>query len=294
MDAKLAWNVLKQTLREFHEDDAFTLSASLAYYAAFSLAPLLLISIAVAGTVFGEDAVRGQLDDEMRASLGASGALAVQDMVAHAYKTDGNIWASIAGIAMLLIGAGGFYGQLQMALDRVWGVKPKSGSGILAELKSRFVSFTMVLGTGFLLLTSMILSAVLAALGKYADTILQLPAALWNTINGIASFAVIALLFAAIFKVLPDVRVKWHHVRFAAIFTALLFTLGKMLIGWYLGREATNSSYGTAGSLALVLIWLYYSSIILLFGAEFTQVWAERHGEKIQPTEDAEFPGEPG
>lgn len=282
------WKTLKQTVTEFLEDEALRLSAALAYYSVFSLAPLLVICVAVAGVFFGEEAVRGQLDDQLRSSLGASGAFAVQDMVANARKPETNAWVSAGGIVMLVVGAGGLFGQLQDALNTVWGVKPKPGRGIMGLLKDRFLSFTMVLGTGFLLLTSMVLSAVLQAVSKWAGSIASLPPQVWAGISTLASFAVIVVLFAAIFKVLPDARVRWRHVWVGAIFTAALFVAGKAGIGWYLGREATASSYGTAGSLALVLLWIYYSSIILLFGAEFTQVWATSQGEGIEPDEDAQ------
>jgi membrane protein len=183
---------------------------------------------------------------------------------------------------------GGLFGQLQDALNTVWGVKRKSGRGILGLVKDRFLSFTMVLGTGFLLLTSMVLSAILQSMSEWAGNIASLPPQLWAAVSSIVSLGVIVVLFAAIFKVLPDARVRWRHVRIGAIFTAVLFVAGKAGIGWYLGREATASSYGAAGSLALVLLWIYYSSIILLFGAEFTQVWANSQGEAIEPDEDAE------
>jgi len=285
------WKTLKQTVTEFLDDDALRLSAALAYYSVFSLAPLLVISLAVAGMFLDEQAVRGQLDDQLKSSLGASGAFAVQDMVANARKPDTNALVSAAGVVMLLVGAGGLFGQLQDALNTVWGVKRKSGRGIMGLLKDRFLSFTMVLGTGFLLLTSMLLSAMLQGMSKWAGNIASLPPEIWAVISFVVSFAVIVFLFAAIFKVLPDARVRWRHVWVGAVFTAALFVAGKAGIGWYLGREATASSYGTAGSLALVLLWIYYSSIILLFGAEFTQVWANSKGEEIQPDADAEHVG---
>lgn len=281
------WKTLKQTITEFFEDEALRLSAALAYYSVFSLAPLLVICVAVAGFFLGEEAVRGQLDDQLRSSLGASGAFAVQDMVANARKPEDNLWMSVAGVGMLLVGAGGLFGQLQDALNTVWSVKPKSGRGIMGIIKDRFLSFSMVLGTGFLLLTSMVLSAVLQAMSKWAGTIANLPPQLWAAISSLVSFAIVVILFAAIFKVLPDARVRWPQVWVGAVFTAALFVAGKEGIGWYLGREAMASSYGAAGSLALVLLWIYYSSIILLFGAEFTQVWASSQGEGIEPDEDA-------
>jgi len=281
------WRTLKQTVSEFFEDNALRLSAALAYYSVFSLAPLLVICVAVAGAFLGDEAVRGQLDEHLRGSLGASGAFAVQDMVASARKPGTNAWVTVAGVATLLVGAGGLFGQLQDAINVVWGVKPKQGRGIIGVLKDRFLSFTMVLGTGFLLLTSMVLSAVLQSLSQWAGNFASFPPQVWTVISSVASFAVIVVLFAAIFKVLPDARLRWRHVWVGALFTAALFVAGKAGIAWYLGRAATSSSYGSAGSLVLVMLWAYYSSIILLFGAEFTQVWANSQ-EDIAPDENAQ------
>jgi membrane protein len=288
MDWKTGWGVLRQTAKEFIDDNALRLSAALAYYSVFSLAPLLIITMAVAGTLFGEEAAQGRLDDQLRQGLGASGAFAIQDM-AHARKPGENLLAGIVGVMMLLFGAGGVFGQLQDALNTIWGVKSKSGRGLMGLIKDRFLSFTMVLGTAFLLLTSMVLTAALEAMSKRAETIVHLPAQVWAVIGVAVSFGVITLLFAAIFQILPDAQVKWRHVWVGAIFTAALFVAGKFAIGWYVGREATASAYGSAGALALVLLWVYYSAMILLFGAEFTQVWANRQGAAIQPDADAEF-----
>ena len=281
------WKTLRQTATEFMDDEALRLSAALSYYATFSLAPLLLIAIAVAGWVLGDEAVRGQVDEHLRGSLGAAGATALQDMIAHARKPEKNVVASVLGVTMLLFGAGGVFGQLQEALNTVWGVKRRSGRGLKGLLKDRFLSFAMVLGTGFLLLTSMIASAILQGLSDYVGSILSLPPAVWAVISGVVSFLVIAALFAAIFKLLPDVKIAWSDVLPGAVFTAVLFTIGKTVMAWYLGREATASAYGATGALAIVLLWVYYSSIILLFGAEFTQVATVARGRSILPDRDA-------
>ncbi|MES2925026.1 MAG: YihY/virulence factor BrkB family protein [Verrucomicrobiota bacterium] len=284
MNPRAYWEALTQAAREFMSDKAMRLSAALAYYSVFSMAPLLLIAIAVAGTVLGEDAVRGQLGNELKNTLGPSGASAVQEMVVHARRPDTNIIVSSAGIVMLLVGACGFFVQLQDALNTVWGVEPKPGRGWRGILKDRFLSFSIVLGTGFLLLVSMVVTTMLQAMSSYGERVAHLPPQLWAVAIALVSFALIALMFAAIFKVLPDVRVPWRHVWVGAGFTAALFVAGKFALGCYLGREATASSYGSAGALIVVLVWVYYSSIILLFGAEFTQVWASRHGFAIVPT----------
>ena len=281
MNLQATWSLVRQTVEEFLEDDALRLSAALAYYTVFSLAPLLLI--AIAGAVAGDAAVRGQLDGQLRSSLGPSGAFAVQEMVANARKPAENLVMSAAGIVMLLVGAGGMFGELQDALNTVWGVKRKPGRGIKGILKDRFLSFTMVLGTGFLLLVSMLLSTALQSLTRYMGSIASLPPQLWEAINAAFSFGVVTILFAAIFKVLPDLKIRWKDVWAGGLFTSALFVLGKTAMGWYLGRQATASSYGSAGALALVLIWIYYSSMILLLGAEFTQVLAKRRGSVADP-----------
>ncbi|MFT4176604.1 MAG: YihY/virulence factor BrkB family protein [Luteolibacter sp.] len=285
---KRLWRILKRTVTEFFEDDAMRLSAALAYYSVFSLAPLLLICVAVAGAVFGEDAVRGQLDDQLTSAVGEQGAHAVREMLANAHRPAAGIWASIIGGTVLLFGAGGVFGQLQDALNVVWGVKAKKGLRLWDLARDRFLSFTMVLGAGFLLLISMVLSVAFHVANRWVERIAKLPPEVWSTMTGVAGFLLVALLFAAIFKILPDVEVKWRHVWMGALLTALLFSIGQSLISWYLGREAIASSYGTAGSLALVLLWVHYSAIILLFGAEFTQVWAVEHGEEIRPVRNAE------
>ncbi|MEK7953269.1 YihY/virulence factor BrkB family protein [Luteolibacter soli] len=281
------WKILRQTADEFIDDEVLRLSAALSYYAVFSLAPLLLISIAVAGWFFGDEAVRGQVTEHLKSSLGNAGATAVQDMLVHARKPEKNVLASGLGIAMLLFGAGGVFGQLQEALNTVWGVRRRSGRGWKGLIRDRFLSYAMVLGTGFLLLTSMLLTAFLQGISTWAGSFLSISPVIWNVISTVVAFLLIAGLFAAIFKVLPDVRVKWNHVFVGAVFTAVLFSIGKFAMGWYLGREATASAYGATGALALVLLWVYYSSIILLFGAEFTQVSANSSGDTILPDKDA-------
>ncbi|WP_035613441.1 YihY/virulence factor BrkB family protein [Haloferula sp. BvORR071] len=287
MNPREEWLTLRQTFTEFQEDNALRLSAALAYYSAFSIAPILLIAIAVAGMVAGDEAVRGSLSTELRSSLGPTGALVVEDMIAHAWQKDRNAWSAVIGVIMLLFGAGGVFGQLQEALNTVWGVKAKPGQGFVRILKDRFISYAMVLGTGFLLLTSMLLTAAIDAASKYAASHLPVAPQLWYLANLASSFAIITGLFAAIFKVMPDVKLGYRDVITGAAFTAFLFVAGKTAIGWYLGRESTASPYGSAGALALVLLWVYYSAIILLFGAEFTQVRAGRRGKKIEPTPNA-------
>jgi membrane protein len=274
--------LLVETFSGFMADHGPRLSASLAFYAAFSLAPLLLVAVSIAGSVFGDEAVRGVLDDELKAGLGPSGAFVIQDMVAHARKPAENLLMSIVGVCLLLFGASGVFGELQAALDRMWNVETPPSKGIKGFVRDRFLSFAMVLGTGFLLLVSMLLTTFLQAVTNNVGRIASLPAPFWNATAGVLSFVVIALLFAAIFKVLPNVRIRWSDVWAGAIFTSGFFVAGKVAIAWYLGHAATESSYGSAASLIIVLMWLHYSSMILLFGAEFTQAYARRRGNDIR------------
>jgi membrane protein len=285
--------MLAETLRGFVQDNGLRLSASLAFYAAFSIAPLLLVAISVAGSIAGEEAVRGMLDDELKTGLGPSGAFVIQDMVAHARKPADNLVMSTVGIILLLFGASGVFGELQAALDRMWNVETPPSDGIKGFIRDRFLSFAMVLGTGFLLLVSMLLTTVLQAVTDRVGRIAELPAPVWNAMAGVLAFVVIALLFAAIFKVLPNVRIEWKDVWAGSIFTSGLFVVGKVAIAWYLSHAATESSYGSAAALVLVLMWLHYSSVILLFGAEFTQVYASRRGAGIK-SRQASAPGRAG
>ena len=286
------WKTLRQTGSEFFEDKVPRLAAALAYYSIFSLAPLLLIAVSIVGIFFGDDAASGVLDDQLRASMGDAAAAAVQEMVANARKPADNLLASLMGLTVLVIGAGGVFGQLQDALNTVWGIAPRPGRGLRGIVRDRFLSFSMVLGIGFLLLTSLALSAFLQAASDTVGRVLPLHPLFWAVLSAVVSFAVISLLFAAIFKVLPDAEIAWRDVVEGALFTAALFTLGKFALGWYLGREATSSTYGSAGSLVLILLWVYFSAIILLLGAEFTQVYARLRGREIAPSKGAVRIGE--
>jgi membrane protein len=286
MKVKLG-HVFKGAFHEFGEDKVLRLSAALAYYALFSLAPLVIIIIAIAAIFFGREAVQGQVQDQLQAFFGQRGAETVQSMIVAARKPSSTIIATIIGVLTLLLGASGVFGQLQDALNTIWEVKPKPGRGIKGFIRDRFLSLAMVLGTGFLLLISMVLDAALSALSGVMNNAFGLPPALAHLLHLTVSFAVITLLFAMIFKLLPDAEVKWNDVWVGAIFTALLFTLGKFGLGFYLGRESTESSYGAAGSLVIVLMWVYYSSIILFFGAEFTQVFSKERGSRIVPAANA-------
>jgi membrane protein len=282
MKLKTIWSVLRGTVDEFMEDRALRLSAALAYYSIFSIAPLLIIVIAVAGFFMGEQAVRDQVQQQLQYFMGEKGATAITSMIG-AQKQGTNVLASIVGVVALLFGASGVFGQLQDSLNVIWEVQPKPGGGIWGFIRARFLSFAMILGIGFLLLISMVISMVLSAL----TGMLPMPGFMAQAVNFAASFIVITLLFTLIFKVLPDAKVRWRDVWIGAVFTALLFTVGKHLLGLYLGQASTTSSFGAAGSLVLVLLWVYYSSLILFLGAEFTQVYAKATGSRIVPADYA-------
>ena len=274
--------LLRESFSGFLRDEGMRLSAALAYYSAFSIAPVILIVLAMAGSIFDEEAVSGALYGELRRDLGPSGAMIVEDMVAHAHKPGANIAMSLVGLGLLLFGAAGFFGELKSALNAIWNIAPADTSGgVLGMIKDRFLSFSMVLGTGFLMLVSMMFSTVLQAVSNRVGEIASIPAPVWAAVGGVTSFALITLLFAAIFKVLPDVKIRWREVWVGAAFTSGLFVAGKTLLAWYLGREATVSAYGAAGAFVVVLMWLHYSSAILLFGAEFTQNHAKARGFEI-------------
>jgi membrane protein len=281
------WDVAKGALHEFTEDKVLQLSAALAYYALFSLAPLVIIVISIASIFFGDKVVTGQVHGQLVDFFGEQGTQAIESMMSAARKPSSSTMASIFGIVTLLIGATGVFGQLQDSLNTIWEVQPKPGRRIKGFIKDRFLSMTMVLGIGFLLLVSMILSAALAAMTDFINQHFGLSPVVAHLLHNLVSLIVISLLFAMIFKFLPDVKVKWSDVWFGAISTALLFTLGKFLLGFYLGRAATASAYGAAGSLVIVLMWVYYSSIILFYGAEYTQVYAKARGSRIVPIKNA-------
>jgi membrane protein len=277
-----------QTAKDWWENNALRLSAALAYYSVFSIAPLLVLSVGLAGWFFGADAVRGHLDDQLKGLLGAEAAKAVQTMVQSTSQPAKSLAATIVGLVTLLIGASGVFGQLKDALNTIWGVKPNPGPGWRLFLRERLLSFGMVLVIGFLLLTSFVLTTLLTAFNRWIETIFSLPSWLWGGAAMLVSLAVVTVLFAMIFNVLPDAKIAWRHVWIGAGATALLFEIGKFGLAFYLGRESTASSFGAAGSVVLLLLWVYYASCILLFGAEFTKVYAVADGAVLQPAEFAE------
>ncbi len=279
--------LIKDVVNKSLDDRVLRLSAALSYYSVFSLAPLVLIAISIAGAFYGEEAASGLLAETLRSSIGADAADAVQDMVLKTREPSDNIIASITGVVVLILGATGVFGQLQDALNTVWSVQQKPGRVIRTLLRDRLQSFGMVLIIGFLMLTSLILTTGLQIASDLISRFIPIPALFWTLLSNVTAFAIVAALFGAIFRFLPDVEIEWKDVRFGALITAGLFVLGKIVLAWYLGRAATASVYGSAGSLVLILLWVYYSSLILLLGAEFTEVNARNRGRSIRPSKGA-------
>jgi membrane protein len=282
-------SLISQTATEWMEDGALRLSAALAFYSVFSIAPLLIISISIAGLVLGTEAVRGQLDQELSAYIGKQAAAGVQTLVQGASRPAQSWIGTAVGFTVLLVGASGVFGQLKDALNIIWDVKVTRKLGVAGFLRTYLLSFGMVLGLGFLLLVSLLLSTAIAALNKYLNYYLGLPVEVWTVLALLVSMALLAVLFATIFKMLPDIQVRWREVWVGAVATAVLFEVGKFGLGYYLGRESTASTYGAAASVVLLLLWVYYASCILLFGAEFTQVYARASDRIEKPAPNAEL-----
>ncbi|MGL5939040.1 MAG: YihY/virulence factor BrkB family protein [Waterburya sp.] len=287
---KTIFKLLQESFREWQEDKASLLAAALAYYTVFSITPLLVIAIAIAGAVFGQDAARGEILQQINSLVGKQGAQAIETALANANQPQLGSIASIISVIVLLIGASGVFAQLQEALNTVWNVKAKpEKQGFWEFIRKRLLSFGMVLAIGFLLLVSLILSAMLSGISNLDINLLPGFDPFWEVVNFVISFGFISLLFALIYKYLPDVKIRWKDVWVGAIITALLFTIGKYLIGLYLGQGSLGSTYGAAGSLIVFLAWVFYSAQILLFGAEFTQVYARKYGRNIVPNSHAEL-----
>jgi membrane protein len=263
------------------------LAAALAYYTVFSITPLLVIAIAIVGAVFGQEAARGEIVTQINDLVGEEGAQAIEMALANANQPEISSVASSISVVVLLIGASGVFAQLQEALNTVWNVTAKPNVGLWNFIQKRLLSFGMVLAIGFLLLVSLIISAILSGISKLEFNILPGLTIFWQLLNFAVSLGFITVLFALMYKYLPDVKIRWKDVWVGAIITALLFSLGKYLIGLYLGQGSLGSTYGAAGSLIVFLAWVFYSAQILLFGAELTKVYARRYGRQIRPNSHA-------
>lgn len=271
--------ILRATLLSFVEDAALSRGAAIAFYTATSIAPVLLIVIALAGLIFGQDAAQNAVSAQLTGLMGKQTADLLQSTVASAAKSPSGAWATAVGIGTLMATASGVFGEMQSALNEIWKTRSRT-STLVGFIRARAASLSLVAMLGFLLIVSLAASAGLTAFSNYLDQLLPGGKFIFSGLNFLTSFALLAVLFAAIFKVLPDRHVEWRDVAMGAVVTSLLFTIGKSLIGWYLGSTAVASSYGAAGGLIVFLLWVYYSVQIFLFGAEFTKAYANRHGSK--------------
>lgn len=287
----LAWmrwsnlkQLLSQTADEWSKDNAQRLGASLAFYSLLSLSPLLVVMVAIAASVFGKEAVRGQLAWEIRNVMGPLAGQAVQAMLVGARKSSGSTLATVLSVLTVLFGASSAVIELQSALNLIWRVPSSNTNTVLGSIvvfiKERFFSFALIIGSGLLVLASVVWSAWIAIMGRLFSSLLPIPESLLHLANFLASFVAITFVFAAIYKVVPNVRLKWSDVLVGASVTSLVFTVGKQLIGLYLGKESFASTYGAAGSLVILLVWVYYSAQLFFFGAEFTKVYTHRHGSR--------------
>ena len=284
-----SFSLLKQTVSEWLEDQVPQLGAALAYYTVFSLAPLVLLLLAVVGFIFHNDPAGAwrKMTEQMSYFLDKSAVDVVANIAQTASQPNKGMTATIIGILLALFGASGVFGQLQIALNTIWGVKAKPGAGIVGFIRSRFLSFAMVAGVCFLLLVSLVFESLLKGFSHYIQAILPGGIVIALVVYSIFDLAVVVLLFALIFKFLPDVKIQWRDVWIGALMTAIFFAIGKWALGLYLGSGAAASAYGAASSLITLLLWIYYSSQILLFGAEFTQVYAARSGRALVPAKYA-------
>ena len=280
--------LFKRTFKEWNEKDPFRQSAVIAYYAIFSIPGLLVLIITIAGYFFGNDAVNNDIFRQISATLGSETALQIKDILEKSSQSKSSLWGSITGGVILLVGATGVFVELQKTLNLIWNVKLKKQSGIIIYLKSRLFSFGLILAIAFLLIISLVISTALAAMSDWVkvDTS-PFMISVFTIINLVISLVVISLLFAMIFKILPDAKIEWKHVWLGSLVTGLLFTLGKTGLAYYFGQAQPASIYGAAGSVILILLWVSYSSMILFFGAEFTATYAKMYSGIIAPTEIA-------
>ena len=279
---------LKTMIAAYIEDDGFTKGAALAYYTTFSIAPIVIIVIAVAGFIFGEEAVRGEVYEQLDSLLGPETAASVQDMVKASAQAEGNVFATVLGIATLIFGATGAFNQLKLSLDAIWEIESKPKNGLIGFLKSRVTAFTLVMGLGFLLLVSLVVNALAVGLSNQIGRMIEGAGEITLAVVGtVVSLALTAGIFAIIFKYLADVRVRWREVLWGALFTAVLFSLGRLGISYYIGNSSITSGFGAAGSLVALLVWTYYSSQIVFLGAEFVWTLARENGYPILPSKDA-------
>ncbi len=279
--------IVLEAVRNWEVDNVSRLAAAISCYTLISIAPLGILAVAIAGAVFGQAAARGQIVTDISSMVGARAARAIETIILNAHNPGSGNWSTVLGIVVLLFGASGVFVELQSAMNTIWKVGPKAGQGVMTFIRHRFASFVMVLVVTLLLFTSLLLSAAFPFVGKYLTGTMLGGPLVWQSINIATSVAFASLLFALIFKVVPEVAVAWKYVWPGAFVTAILFTLGKLLLGFYIENSSVTTLYGAAGSLVALVIWVYCSSQIVFFGAELTEVYSRRVGTGIQPTEHA-------
>jgi len=289
MNPKAIFELVRDTFKEWSEDKAPRLGAALAYYTIFSIGPLLVIIIAIASIVAKDADAKGQILSTISSTASPEAAEIIGQTIENANTGGANIIATVIGIVTLLLGASGVFGQLKDALNTIWEVKPKEGLGFMYTIKERFFSFTMVLGTGFLLLVSLVISAALSVVGEFLNSLTPGLQIIGQVLSFTVSLLVIAVIFMLLFRFLPDVKITWKDVWIGGLVTAILFIVGQIGLSIYLGSGAVGKSFGAAGSLVVVLVWIYYSTQILFLGAEFTQVYTNRYGSRVRPEKTAEF-----
>ncbi|MEA5523332.1 YihY/virulence factor BrkB family protein [Limnoraphis robusta] len=287
MNLNTVLSLLRETFNEWQQDKVPILAAALSYYMIFSIAPLLILVIAVLGFIVGEQIAQEEVFTKLESLVGAENAVSIQTVLKNQFSPSSNIRATLVAIATILFGATTVFAQLKQALNMIWGVQPKPGRGLKDFIKTRILSIFMVLGIGLILLLSVIISSVLSGTNEILEKYLFIPSFIWSLVDLAISFGLITLLFAQIYRVLPDVKIAWKDVGVGAAMTAVLFIIGKSFISLYLGHSSIASAYGAAGSFVVLLMWIFYSTQIFLFGAEFTQVWSRRYGSQIRPNKNA-------
>ncbi len=289
MNLRKVGRLLKETFKEWQKDKASRIAAALAYYTVFSISPLLVIAIAIAGAFFGQDTAQEQITAQLTSLVGEDGVKPILLALDNITQPRIRGLASLISILVLILGASGIFAQLQDALNTVWNVKPNPGQGILPFIRKRISYFLLGLAIGFLLMLSLILSAVVSALSKYRTDFLPGSAILWENLGFIVSLGLLTFLFGLMFKYVPDVKIAWKDVFVGSVITAILFLFGKFLLGVYISKGSLGSAYGAAGSLVVFLAWVYYSAQIVLLGAEFTQVYSRLYGSKIRPRKHSQI-----
>jgi membrane protein len=281
---------VRQVFKEFSADNILKYSASLAYYTVFSIAPLLVIISTLSGIFFGKEAINGEVYKQLKGLVGSAAAIQIQDIIKNIHLTGNNFFASVISIVILLIGATSIFGEVQDSLNKIWGLRVKTKKIWWRLIVTRLLSFSLIISIGFIMIVSLILNAIVSAFGNFLSKYIHhFSVYLIETVEAVLSFLVATFLFSLMFKLLPDAKIRWKDVIFGGFITAIFFTLGKLAIGYYLGKSNLTTLYGAAGSIIIIMVWVYYSSIILYLGAEFTKVHANLFGRKIQPNEYAEW-----